>query len=64
MDDRLSKEAKINQILEMIERCMAQYPKWINEPEQDRYYSVPLILHKSQMRFVKEGLEKLLGDSK
>jgi len=59
MDDKLSKEEKINQILEMIERCMIEYPEWIDEPGQDRYYATTLLLHKSQILLVKEGLEIL-----
>ncbi len=57
--DDLSKEENINRILEMIERCITQYPEWVDEPGQDRYYSTQLILHKSQMLLVKEGLEIL-----
>jgi len=64
MSSEFSKEEKINQILKMIERCMTEYPEWIDEPGQDRYYATTLVLHKSQMLLVKEGLEKLLGDSK
>ena len=62
--DELSKEERINQILEMIERCMTEYPEWVDEPGNDRHYSTQLILHKSQMTLVKEGLEKLLSDLK
>ena len=58
-DDELSKEQKIDKILEEIERCMVRYPEWVDKPGQDRYYAVALILHKSQMTLVKEALEKL-----
>ena len=60
MDDGLSKEEKINRILEMIKKCMPTYPYWVDKPGQDRYYAVPLYLHKSQILLIKEGLEKLL----
>ena len=58
-DDELSKEQKIDKILEEIERCMVRYPEWVDKPGQDRYYAVALILLKSQMTLVKEALEKL-----
>ena len=60
MDDELSIEQKIDRILETIERHMTEYPEWIDEPGNDRYYAIPLYLHKSQMLLVKEGLEILL----
>lgn len=64
MDNELSKEKKINRILEMIERSLTEYPEWVDEPGQDRYYAATLFLHKSQMLLVKEGLENLLGNLK
>lgn len=60
--DELSKEEKINQILEMIEIRMTDYPKWVDEPGNDRYYATQLLLHKSQMLLVKEGLEALKNE--
>ena len=61
-DDGLSKEQKIDKILEEIERCMVRYPEWVDKPGQDRYYAVALILLKSQMLLVKEALEKLKNE--
>lgn len=63
-DDELSKEQKIDKILEEIERCMVRYPEWVDKPGNDRYYGVALILFKSQMLLVKEALEKLKNEDK
>jgi len=60
--DGLSKEQKIDKILEEIEKCMTRYPEWVDEPGNDRYYAVALILLKSQMLLVKEALEKLKNE--
>ena len=58
-DNELSKEQKIDKILEEIERCMVRYPEWVDKPGNDKYYGMALILFKSQMLLVKEALEKL-----
>ena len=58
-DNELSKEQKIDKILDEIERCMVRYPEWVDKPGNDRYYGMALILFKSQMLIVKEALEKL-----
>ncbi len=60
--DELSKEQKIDEILEEIEKCMVRYPEWVDKPGNDRYYAVALILLKSQMTLVKEALEKLKNE--
>jgi hypothetical protein len=62
-DNELSKEQKIDKILEKIERCMARYPEWVVKPGNDRYYGMELILFKSQMLLVKEALEKLKNEN-
>ncbi len=62
MDEELTKNQQIDNILEEIEKCMVRYPEWVTKPGQDRYYAVALILCKSQMTLVKEALEKFKNE--
>ena len=59
MDEELTKNQKIDKILEEIKKCIVRYPEDVGKSGQDRYYAVALILCKSQMTLVKEALEKL-----
>ena len=62
MDEELTKNQKIDNILEEIEKCIVRYPEWVTKPGNDRYYAVALPLFKSQMTLVKEALEKLKNE--
>lgn len=62
MDEELTKNQQIDNILEEIEKCMVRYPEGDNKPELDRFYAVALPLCKSQMTLVKEALEKFKNE--